>query len=232
MKTTKIIELQLKYWPNEMTHIFLVPEILHNLVSVAKICDAGGNLLFSQHVVEVEFNDIIIAKGWCDPTNRLWRIPITSKGDTHNIPHTPKEAYDPKYGVVFNISINALYECKTTEQLAIFLHTILGSHPQATLLESIKVRYLRGCPGLSKAAIQKCINFEPATKISQMKMVQARRRSTPAKSNRRRKPLQPRNQRAYDVLDAVNLTDQEPDNKKIQYVFMSTADVKGLIASD
>ena len=163
MKATKTIELQLKHWPNKMTQGFLVPDIAHNIVPVAKIFDAGRNVFFTQHGVEVEFDCKIIAKGWPDPTDRLWRIPITSKGDTHNIPYTPKEAYDSKYGVVFNINTNVIWECKTIEQLTRSFYAILVSHPQARFLAAVKDRYLQGCPGLSEAVMQKYINVEPAT---------------------------------------------------------------------
>ena len=134
--------------------------------------------------------------------------------------------------VVFNISTNALYECKTTKQLTRFFHACLGSHPQATLLAAVKARYPRGCPGLSEKSMRKYINAKPATEIVHMKMVQAVRCSTTAKNNRGKKPLQPLNQRAPDMLDAVNVPDQEPDNKKTHYIFMSTADATGLITSD
>ena len=44
--TTKTIALQIPHWPEKMKEGFLVPEIAHNLVSVAEICDAGGNVFF------------------------------------------------------------------------------------------------------------------------------------------------------------------------------------------
>ena len=52
-KQQKTIELQLKHWPNETTQGFLVPEIVHNLVSVAEICDSGRNTFFTKNGVEV-----------------------------------------------------------------------------------------------------------------------------------------------------------------------------------
>ena len=97
--------------------------------------------------------------------------------------------------------------------MTIFFHAILGSHPQSTFLAYVNARYLRGCSGLSEAEIRKYINVGPATEMGHMKMVQVGRHSTTAKSDRDRKPLQLINQHAQAVLDAVNVPDQELDNK-------------------
>ena len=155
MKTTETIELLLEQWPTQMRRGFRVPNIVHNLVSVAEICDAGGGVYFSQHGVEIEFEGETIGRGWRDPTNRLWRIPITSEGAKRNVPSTDPSEYDPKDGLVMNIDIKAFYDCTSTAQLIKYYHACLGSHPKSTLIAAVKKGYLRGCPGLTAKNIQK-----------------------------------------------------------------------------
>ena len=107
MTTTKTIELMLEHWPQQMRRGFRVPERAHNLVSVAEICDAGGFV----EGVEIEFEGEIIGRGWIDPTNRLWRIPITSEGSKHIIPSTDHDVSEPTNGLILSINLTALYDC-------------------------------------------------------------------------------------------------------------------------
>ena len=232
MTTTKTIELMLEHWPPQMRRGFRVPHIAHNLVSVAEICDAGGMVVFSQQGVEIEFEGEIIGRGWRDPTNRLWRIPITSEGAERIIPPPAFNTSDLNNGLILSINLTALYDCKSTAQLVKYYHACFGSHPVSTLIAAVKKGYLRGCPGFTEKNIRKYLGNEEATDLGHMKLKQQGTRSTTTISNRGR-PRKQQGQHGDDAIDdAQTIPAQEPHNKKTHAVFMATAAADGLIASD
>ena len=104
------------------------------------------------------------------------------------VPDTSPEEYNPSDGIIFNASVNSIYECENKEQLIKYYHASLGSHPKATLIAAANAGYLRGRPGLNATAIRKHIGIEDATKMGHMKQVQQGVRSTTTKSRRGRPP--------------------------------------------
>ena len=69
------------------------------------------------------------------------------------------------------------------------------------MVAAIKAGYLRGCPGLTEAAVRKYINVEPATEMDHMKLVPVGRRSITKKSNRGRTPKE----NYFDKNDAIEI---------------------------
>eukprot|EP00957_Ditylum_brightwellii_P190956 14539971-Ditylum_brightwellii.AAC.1 len=56
-----------------------MPEILHNLVAVAELCEAGCTVTFTKEGVEILHCGRTCDRGWRDVPIRLWRIPIVDK---------------------------------------------------------------------------------------------------------------------------------------------------------
>ena len=71
MRTQKTIELMLPKLPLRTRKGYTVPNITNNLVSVAKLYDAGCAVFFHQHGVDITYEGEIIGKGWRDRASRL-----------------------------------------------------------------------------------------------------------------------------------------------------------------
>eukprot|EP00957_Ditylum_brightwellii_P106255 8105921-Ditylum_brightwellii.AAC.1 len=56
-----------------------MPKILHNLVAVAELCEAGCKVIFTKDGVEILHGGRTCVRGWQDVQTRLWRIPIVDK---------------------------------------------------------------------------------------------------------------------------------------------------------
>ena len=162
---------------------FQVPNITNNLVSVAELADAQCGVYFHDHGVKIDHEGEIIGRGWQDQKSRLWRVPLTSEGGHRMVPDTPPEEYDPSDGLIFNASVNSIYECENKEQLIQYYHASLGSHPKTTLIAAADAGYLRGCPGLDATSIRKHIDIKVATEMGHMKQKQKGVLSTKTRSN-------------------------------------------------
>ena len=101
------------------------------------------------------------------------------------------------------------------------------------MIAAADAEYLRGCPGLNATGIRKYIGVEYATEMGHMKQVQSGVRSTHKKSNRGR-PKKSERQQEIDAAaeDAIATPSQVDGNIDTHFVFMSTADSKGLVCSD
>ena len=66
----------------------------------------------------------------------------------------------------------SVYECENKQQIINYYHASLGYHPKQTLIEAANAGYLKGCPGLTAAAISKYISVEDATETGHMKQKQ------------------------------------------------------------
>ena len=232
IQTVRTIELLLPKWPQKARRGFQVPNITNNLVSVAELADAQCGVYFHEHGVEIEYEGEIIGRGWRDQKTRLWRVPLTSEGGHRIMPDTPPDEYDPKDGLIFNASVNSIYECENKEQLIQYYHASLGSHPKNTLIAAADAGYLRGCPGLDSTSIRKHIGIEVATEMGHMKQVQKGVRSTRTNSKRGRPKLHAEIERVEAAADAMAIPSQEPSNADTHVVFMTTQCTDGYIASD
>ena len=67
IQTTKSMELLLHKLPKKARRAFLVDEVLHNLVAVAELVDAGCSVHFYSWGFEVDLEGETIYKGWREP---------------------------------------------------------------------------------------------------------------------------------------------------------------------
>ena len=230
MSTQKTIELLLPKWPEKARKGYTVPNITNNLVSVAELCDADCTVFFHRHGVDINYEGEIIGRGWRDRPSKLWRISLTSEGVDRI---TPTTDWTTDSDGIFNIQANSIYECENKEQLIKYYHASLCSHPKTVLIAAADAEYLRGCPGLNATAIRKFIGIEYATEMGHMKQIQSGVRATSKKSNRGR-PTKSERQQDIDAAaeDAMATPSQVDGNIATHFVFMSTADSKGLVCSD
>ena len=114
-----------------------------------------------------------------------------------------------------------------------YYHASLVSHPKRTLIEATNAGYLKGCPGLTAAAISKYVAVEDATEMGKIKQKQQGTNSTTNKSRRGRPSRQTQqSDTATAIADAISVPTQEPDNNKTHLVFMSVNRVEGYVASN
>ena len=126
---------------------------------------------FTKKEVIVTHNEKIVLEGWRDPTNNLWRVPlIQEKVETANLTEstnyydifdddedesdtTQANEIEEKIPNFCNF-INSIYDCKNDEHLTKFYHATFGSPVKSTLLNAIRMGYLKGCPGLNSKSVK------------------------------------------------------------------------------
>ena len=64
---------------------------------------------------------------------------------------------------VIKYQANSIYKCENKQKLIKYHHASLGSHPKRAPIEYANSGYLKGCPGLTSAAISKYVSVEEAT---------------------------------------------------------------------
>jgi len=220
MKTTETIELLLKKLPPAARKGHRCPGITNNLLAVSELCDAGCSVYFHKHGVEVEYNGEIVLRGWRDPTNRLWRVPLTSEGGTNIIPSTHVEEINPSGSLILSCEINSIYECEDTGEMTRYWHATLAYHPKSTITWAIGKGYLRGCPGLTTKRVNKYIKVEAATEKGHLRQVKQGTRSTKVKKEEVVKE------------ESTIIPPQEPNNEKTHEVFFTAEEGEGLLYSD
>ena len=170
-----------------------------------------------KHSEEIEFEGETLYRGWRDKTSRLWRFSLTSKGVKRSTPPTDPEKYDPSSRMVLSV-----YEFENKQHLIKYYHASLGSHTKRTLIEAANAGYLKGCPGLTAAAISKYVSVEDAKDIGHMKQKQQGTQSTTNSSRRGRSSQHTHKaDTAASTADAISLPTQEQDNSITHLVFMS-----------
>eukprot|EP00957_Ditylum_brightwellii_P105851 8072288-Ditylum_brightwellii.AAC.1 len=79
MTTTKTPQLALSALPQAAKRGYRMPNILHNLVAVAELCEAGCKVIFTKEGVKILHDGRTSVRGWQDIQTCLWRIPIVNK---------------------------------------------------------------------------------------------------------------------------------------------------------
>ena len=179
--TTETLELMLKKIPKTARKAFRVPDTPHNLIAACELTDAVCGVHMYKHSAEIKFEGETLYQGWRDKNSRLWRFSLTSKGVKRSTPPTDPEEYDPSNGMVLSV-----YEFENKQHLIKYYHASLGSHPKRTLIEAANAGYLKGCPGLTVAAISKYVSVEDATDMGHMKQKHQGTQSTTDRSRRGR----------------------------------------------
>eukprot|EP00957_Ditylum_brightwellii_P004450 337188-Ditylum_brightwellii.AAC.1 len=79
MHTKETIDLLLSKLPQSARRGFRLRNLMHNLVAVAELCDAGCKVIFDKNDVVVQKEGEQVVHEWRDPPTRLWQIPIVDK---------------------------------------------------------------------------------------------------------------------------------------------------------
>ena len=127
--------------------------------------------------------------------------------------HTPQKEYTPNQGFIMQSLINAIYECDNTEELVRYYHTAFFSPTKHRMLIVEKHGYFRGCPGLTRKAINKHLGIEAATEQGWMKQHKQQPRSSQSTKSITIEASED------DIKDECTaIPQQEPDNVKPQTV--------------
>ena len=98
------------------------------------------------------------------------------------------------------------------------------------LSAAARARYLKGCPGLTQAAIHKLISMEDCTEIGHLQKIPSGKGSTTTQSNQGHKANAIEHTKVS--LEATTIPTQELGNVKTKQVFMTVRLADGFIASD
>ena len=146
MRTTKTLQLALSSLPQAATRGYRMPEILHNLVAVAELCEAGCTVTFTKEGVEILHGGRTCVRGWRDTPTRLWRIPIVDKSTPkvqlqieHSYANAAVQLSTPDYTVHL---ANSVYDCNTQQQLILYYHAALFSPTKTSLIKAARQGFL------------------------------------------------------------------------------------------
>jgi hypothetical protein len=126
---------------------FLVPGLVHSLISVPTLCDHGCIATFTALTVDVSFNGRTVYTGsrvgsTTNALDRLWRIDF-------DCPPVPIVPIVPIAGVA-----QQLVQHDTQAELVAFYHAAMGSPALPTFIEAVTRKFLV-LPGLTAALIRK-----------------------------------------------------------------------------
>ena len=72
--TTETLELRLRKLPEKARKAFQVADLLHNLVDVATLVDAGCSVHIYDSGFDIEYNGETIYKGWREGKTNLFKM--------------------------------------------------------------------------------------------------------------------------------------------------------------
>ena len=78
-------------------------DVLHNLVAVATLVDAGYSVHMYYWGFEVDYNGETIHKGWREPNSKLFKMSLVDDGTEHVVPETDLTEYDGSSGLVLKL---------------------------------------------------------------------------------------------------------------------------------
>ena len=142
-------------------------------------------------------------------------------------PHTPQEDYTPNQGVIMQSLINAIYECDNTKELVRYYHAAFFSPTKHRMLAAEKHGYFRGCPGLTRKAINKHLTIEASTEQGWMNQHKQQPRSSQSTNPT---IIEASVEEIEDECTAI--PQQEPGNVKTHEVYFTATEAgRGLIYS-
>eukprot|EP00957_Ditylum_brightwellii_P019236 1450137-Ditylum_brightwellii.AAC.1 len=135
MHTKETIDLQLYKIPQRARCGFRFKNLMHNLVVVAELCNAGCKVIFDKNDVVVQKEGEQVVHGWRDRPTRLWHIPIVDKQiQPPEIPLISKpNTQHANAAVAINSAdytmhlANSVYDCNTQKELLQFYHATMFS---------------------------------------------------------------------------------------------------------
>ena len=132
-------------------HLF--SELKSPLLSLGQLCDDGCEIHLSKTELTASKNNNIILKGYRNPSDGLWDVPIPQQIPLQAHPTTNHEQQA-------NIIIR---KNKTKMELAQWLHASCGSPTLSTFIHAIKNGNFLTWPGLSTSLVQKHLPNSIAT---------------------------------------------------------------------
>ena len=141
------------------------------------------------------------------------------------IPHTPQKEYTPNQGFIMQSLINTIYECDNTEELVRYYDAAFFSPTKHRMLTVEKHGYFRGCPGITRKAINKHLGIEAATEQGWMKQHRQHPRSSSTTTSITTKAFEDDSED-----ECTTIPQQEPDNAKTHEVYFKATEAgSGLI---
>ena len=131
--------------------------------------------------------DLSLLTSWCrmwglylqtQCRNRVWRRNPISRMERQTIQtleiQPDFQGWEAKhtthrYRIIWSIQWDGTISLRMQKNLIKYYHASLGSHPKRTLIEAENSGYLKGCPGLTSAAISKYVSVEDAMEMGHMK---------------------------------------------------------------
>ena len=146
--TTKTLELLLHKLPLQARKAFLVEDIPHNLVAVAELVDAGCSVHLYAWGFDIDLEGETLYKDWREgPQSRLFRMNLTDDKVGPCQPQADPTEWDQTSRTQcenLQFSASNIYECENKNQLLLYYHASLGSHPKRVLAAAAKAGYLQG----------------------------------------------------------------------------------------
>ena len=136
-------DLDLPMLPSSARLVRIVPDLQnHSLLSIGRLCDAGCEVHFTQHLAEVTYGGQTVLMGHRTEPRGLWSfdVPDTNSVEEANAIDTP--------------SVRMLVE---------FSHGALFSPTNATLEKALQKGYIHGLPGLNVKTLRR---FKPNSKAT------------------------------------------------------------------
>ena len=134
-------------------HVF--PELLHPLLSIGKLCDAGCTATFTTDKLAITRNNHVVLRG-TRTHDGLWRVPLPSQ--THYANFTIHEA--------------------AITQAVQYLHLSLFSPTKSTLLKALANNHFVGWPAFTTDAVRRHLSLAEPTIMGHMDQQRQNVRST------------------------------------------------------
>jgi hypothetical protein len=139
--------------PPEATQGHILPGLAsHSLVSIAKFCDNGCEVRFSQQHCQVVRDKIVLLQGPRDPTTNLWLLPLKAQ---------PNPLKDPPR-VTPALSMFA-HQTTTKPELVQYLHASCYSPRPSTWIQAINNNQFTTWPGLTACRVTRHLPKSIAT---------------------------------------------------------------------
>ena len=163
-----------------------------SLIGISPLVDAGCTVLFDDEAVHVIKNNTTIWKGWRDPINRLWRLPLKP------LQHEANNAY----------------QSSTISELLAFLHAAAYSPVKSTWMKAINKGFFNTWPGLNQQNVRKYLEKSIASEKGHMDEERAGTRSTKIKDPRVGKGML-----WDDQEDITAIPSQEIGNERTHHIY-------------
>ena len=143
------------------------------LLSLGQLCDDNCHVILEKHTIKIYKGVKLILAGDRDFTTGMWIV---------NIPHSPIHPSPRSTTLPVAPSVphhcNSVYEQKTLQAVAKFLHAACFSPVSQTFIDAINAGFFTSWPGLNAALISKHLPKSEATTLGHLDQTRKNIRST------------------------------------------------------